>query len=118
MIAELLAAIYPLADLRRDRGKMPVKAVVGRAIPAMLDDDILPVVRVAWRRVRVDHGASRDRADCVERFAVRIPPHRLDIDAFMEARVDETDRGLDWVPHKPILPTFPRGRFHAFVSRV
>src|SRR6187431_848586 len=92
--AELLAAIYPGTDLGNDRRKMPVKTVVGRAAPAMLDDNVPSVVRISCDRVRVDDGAIGDSADGVQRFAVRITLHRLDIDAFMEARVEQADRSF------------------------
>ena len=105
-----LAPVFAMIDAR-----CAVKTVVAGAVPAMLDDDILSVVRVTRHDVRVDDRAVGDRAHFIQRFAAGIALHRANVDAFMEARVNQTAGGFDRVAHKTVLATFPRRRFHSFV---
>jgi hypothetical protein len=64
--AELLALLNALAFLDCDRAQVAIEAVVFAAVKIVFDHDILAIVRMTRRMVRVHHHA---RADC---------PHRID----------------------------------------
>ena len=74
----------------------------------MLDHDVASVVRITGDGIDVNYFAIGDRADFIERLAVRVAMHRANVDAFVKARVNQTARRLDRVAHKTVLPAFPR----------
>ena len=110
-----LAAFDRVARMHCDRAKMSVQAVVIRAVPAVFDHDVFPVVRVTGDEVGVHDFAVGNRAHFVERLAVFIAVHWANIDSFVKAGVNHATCRVDGIAHKTVLAALPRRRFHAVV---
>src|SRR4030081_1795282 len=95
---------------------MSVEAVIGRAVPSVLDYDVSSVVLITRHRIRVHDLSVCDGAHFIELFALGVALQRPNVDAFMKARVNNSSGGLDRIAHETVLAAFPRGRFHAVIN--
>src|SRR6266571_5447636 len=99
----MFALAHLLPDLRCDRTKMSVEAVIGTAVPLVLEDDVFAVVRRARNGVRINDHAIGDRTNVVGRVAMSVEAKRTDIHPFVKARVDDAGTRFDRITHEAIL---------------
>src|SRR5947199_3791896 len=105
----MFALAHLLPDLYCDRTKMSVEAVIGTAVPLVLDDDVFAVARRACNRVRINDHAIGDRTNFVGRIAVSFAAKRTNIHPFVKARVDDAGTRFDRITHEAILTALPGG---------
>src|SRR5262252_8325763 len=110
-----LAAAHRIAGVHVDGTQVSVQAVVTGAVPAVLDHDVFPIVRVAGHEISVHDFPVGNGADFIERFAICVAMHGANVDSFVEAGIDSAARGVDRIAHKTILTALPWSRFLSLV---
>src|SRR5262245_22961696 len=113
-----LTARDPFASLHCDRAEMSVQTVIARAIPPMLDYNVFAVVGVVRHETNVYDLAICNGAYFVERLAIWIAVHRLDINPFVKAHVNDAASSAFRIADKPVLAALPWRRFHAVVISI
>src|SRR5207253_7644055 len=102
-----LAAFDRIARVHPDGTQVSVQAVVTGAVPAVLDHNVFPIVRVAGHEINVRDFPIGNGADFIERLAVFIAMHGANIDSFVKARVNDTTRCVGGITHKAVFAALP-----------
>src|SRR4030095_15339488 len=86
-----------------------------RAAPAMLDDNVFSIVRVAGNGVNVYDFSIGNSVYFIEWLAMSVATQRANIASLMKPGVNNATCRVRRIAHKTVLTTFPRRRFHALV---
>src|SRR5437879_8659889 len=104
-----LAAVDRIARVHVDGTQVSVQTIVTGAIPAMLDHNVPPIVRVTGYEIGVHDFSIGNGTDFVEGLAVCIAMHGANIDSFVKAGIDGAACGVvDGIAYKPVFAALPR----------
>src|SRR5438876_7115006 len=110
-----LPAFDRIARVHPDGTQVSVQAVVTGAVPAVLDHDVFPIVRVTGHDIGVHDFSVANGTDFIERLAVSIAMQGANIDSFVKACVNDATRCVGGIAHKAVFAALPWHRFHPFV---
>src|SRR6266487_5460714 len=110
-----LPAFDRIARMHPDGAQVSVQAVVTGAVPAVLDHDVFPIVRVAGHEIGVHDFSVANGADFIERLAVFIAMYGANIDSFVKAGVNEATRCVGGIAYKAVFAALPWSRFLSLV---
>src|SRR6266849_3502367 len=113
--SDRLAAFDRIARVHVDGTQVSVQTVVTGAVPAMLDHNVSPIVRVAGYEIGMHDFSVGNGTDFVEGLAVCIATHGANIDSFVKAGIDGAACGVDGIAHKAVFAALPRRRFFSLV---
>src|SRR6266436_8086687 len=105
--SDRLAAFDRIARVHVDGTQVSVQAVVTAAVPAMLDHNVSPIVRVAGYEIGVHDFPVGNGADFVEGLAICIAMYGANIDSFVKAGINEATCCVGGIAYKAVFAALP-----------